>query len=127
MGARIVERQFCGQSWRNFIPDDRRCQKKDCVPGTWSAWSACSHSCGPRGTQYRRRPIAKPAQRGGKCLVTTIGAKANACKVTTPGKLRRNRMLVVLLSLKKKKAKITLIFPSYAINYASTICKDLVP
>lgn len=22
MGARIVERQFCGQSWRNFIPDD---------------------------------------------------------------------------------------------------------
>ncbi|XP_058951792.2 A disintegrin and metalloproteinase with thrombospondin motifs adt-1 isoform X1 [Pocillopora verrucosa] len=54
----------------------RRCQKKDCVPGTWSAWSACSHSCGPRGTQYRRRPIAKPAQCGGKCLVTTIGAKA---------------------------------------------------
>ena len=54
----------------------RRCQKKDCVPGTWSAWSACSHSCGPRGIQYRRRPIAKPAQCGGKCLVTTIGAKA---------------------------------------------------
>ncbi|XP_020629634.1 SCO-spondin-like [Orbicella faveolata] len=54
----------------------RYCHKTNCVPGSWSSWSACSHSCGPHGTQYSRRPIIKPAQCGGTCVVTTHGARA---------------------------------------------------
>lgn len=53
----------------------RHCHKTNCVPGSWSSWSACSHSCGPSGTQYSRRPIIKPAKCGGTC-VTTHGARA---------------------------------------------------
>lgn len=54
----------------------RYCHKTNCVPGSWSSWSACSHSCGPQGTQYSRRPILEPAKCGGTCVVTTHGARA---------------------------------------------------
>lgn len=54
----------------------RSCQKKNCVPGEWSTWSPCSRSCGPHGQSSIRRGIKMPAQCGGTCLVTTVGAKA---------------------------------------------------
>ncbi|XP_078377130.1 SCO-spondin-like isoform X1 [Oculina patagonica] len=54
----------------------RSCQKTNCVPGPWSAWSSCSATCGPHGAQYTRRSIKVPAKCGGSCLVTTHGGRA---------------------------------------------------
>lgn len=54
----------------------RYCHKTNCVLGSWSSWSSCSHSCGPHGTQYSHRSIIKPAKCGGTCSVTT---QARAC------------------------------------------------
>ena len=52
------------------------CKPVNCIPGQWSHWSSCSHTCGPNGHSRRSRNIVKPAQCGGSCLVTTISAKA---------------------------------------------------
>lgn len=54
----------------------RQCYKQNCVPGQWSKWSPCSHSCGPHGHSRATRPIIRPASCGGTCLVTTVAAKA---------------------------------------------------
>lgn len=69
----------------------RRCPKTNCVPGSWAPWSACSHSCGPSGTQYTRRPIIKPQKCGGTCLVTTTAARACNRFCVNGGTLIRSR------------------------------------
>lgn len=38
----------------------------DCVAGAWSAWSACTHSCGG-GTTTRTRPMTPPSFGGTSC------------------------------------------------------------
>ncbi|XP_072556633.1 thrombospondin type-1 domain-containing protein 7B-like isoform X1 [Paramormyrops kingsleyae] len=41
----------------------------DCVPGAWSSWSPCSHSCSSRnseGRQSRTRTVLAPPGQGGK-------------------------------------------------------------
>ncbi|XP_073244555.1 SCO-spondin-like isoform X1 [Porites lutea] len=63
-------------SWAARRRRRRYCKPVDCIPGDWSPWSDCSHTCGPNGHSTTRRKIIKPAQCGGKCLVTTVGARA---------------------------------------------------
>ena len=63
-------------SWAARRRRRRYCKPVDCIPGEWSPWSDCSHTCGPNGHSTTRRKIIKPAQCGGKCLVTTVGARA---------------------------------------------------
>ena len=46
------------------------CGPRNCVVGSWSAWSACSHQCGTSGTQRRTRPQVSPASCGGSCPYT---------------------------------------------------------
>ena len=63
-------------SWAARRRRRRYCKPADCIPGEWSPWTDCSHTCGPNGHSTTRRKIIKPAQCGGKCLVTTVGARA---------------------------------------------------
>lgn len=63
-------------SWAARRRRRRYCKPVDCIPGDWSPWSDCSHTCGPNGHSTTRRKIIKPAQCGGKCVVTTVGARA---------------------------------------------------
>ncbi|XP_035690025.1 uncharacterized protein LOC118425324 [Branchiostoma floridae] len=51
------------QSWRRRRR--RRCPYRNCQWSGWSAWSSCSRSCGPHGTQSRTRYVAASAQCGG--------------------------------------------------------------
>lgn len=46
------------------------CGPRNCVVGSWNAWSACSHQCGTSGTQRRTRPQVSPASCGGSCPYT---------------------------------------------------------
>ena len=47
------------------LVDERACNTRrcagDCVVGEWSAWSACSHSCGNKGRHSRTRTAFMPA------------------------------------------------------------------
>jgi hypothetical protein len=55
----------------------------DCVVADWSAWSACSHTCG-QGTQTRTRAITAQAFMGGKkcpALTATQTCKSTPCPV----------------------------------------------
>jgi hypothetical protein len=56
----------------------------DCVMSEWSAWSACSVSCGG-GTQTRTRSIIQPSQYGGQaCGATLQTQECNAAACPTP-------------------------------------------
>ena len=46
------------------------CGPRNCVVGSWNAWSACNHLCWTSGTQRRARPQVSPASCGGSCPYT---------------------------------------------------------
>ncbi|XP_033116955.1 spondin-1-like [Anneissia japonica] len=41
------------------------CKIQDCELTPWSEWSACTRVCGPQGTRFRTRNVAKPSACGG--------------------------------------------------------------
>ncbi len=51
----------------------------DCE-GEWGGWSACSHSCGPRGRQSRIFAVSRPASGGGAACAGRAGqAEERSC------------------------------------------------
>ena len=65
---------FCGgKACLGTDTDTKTCSKccpTDCTWNSWSAWQACSKSCGG-GSQIRTRSIRTPASCGGKCPGST--------------------------------------------------------
>ena len=45
----------------------RRCSASNCAVSGWSAWRACSRSCGSSGTQSRQRHVTRVQSCGGSC------------------------------------------------------------
>ncbi|KAF3703311.1 SCO-spondin Precursor [Channa argus] len=61
--------------------DEKGCV--DCIMSSWTAWSACSVSCG-LGSLFRQRDILREALPGGACGVTQFDSRAcfpRACPV----------------------------------------------
>ncbi|KAK2858572.1 hypothetical protein Q5P01_003192 [Channa striata] len=61
--------------------DEKNCV--DCIMSPWTAWSACSVSCG-LGSLFRQRDILREALPGGACGVTQFDSRAcfpRACPV----------------------------------------------
>ena len=89
-------------SWRNFVTHNffasfpfADAKPFDCVWGPWTAWTACSVSCGGGGTQSRKRGIATPPSRdGAPCSAedakqTILCSRVEKCPIeptTTEGK-----------------------------------------
>ncbi|XP_033114231.1 A disintegrin and metalloproteinase with thrombospondin motifs adt-2-like [Anneissia japonica] len=55
------------------------CEIQDCEMTPWSEWSACTRECGPQGTRFRTRNVAKqPACGGAPCSeIVTQEEKCN--------------------------------------------------
>ncbi|CAB4034879.1 extracellular matrix A-like [Paramuricea clavata] len=56
---------------------------RNCVPGSWSGWSGCSHRCGNAGIQTRSRGKSVTECCGGKCTYQfseTRTCNRNACR-----------------------------------------------
>jgi hypothetical protein len=49
------------------------CCPVNCVPGAWSAWSACSEPCGG-GSRSRSRSVTTPTCGGSPCVPTEVEA-----------------------------------------------------
>ena len=66
--------------------------RADCVMSDWSAWSACSSTCGG-GTQTRTRTIITPASNGGAVCgpeTETRSCNMQACEPTCPNNCSGN-------------------------------------
>ncbi|XP_033114224.1 protein eyes shut homolog [Anneissia japonica] len=53
------------------------CEIQDCEMTPWSQWSACTRECGPQGTRFRTRDVAKQPTCGGAPCSEKISEKEN--------------------------------------------------
>lgn len=78
-------------AWGACISDDPNCAPVDCQVSNWSAWSACSATCGG-GTQTRTRTVLVQPENGGQscpalsetqaCNTQNCSNVGNACQTS---------------------------------------------